>query len=89
MKKCECNLESVSQSHGSLMNEKFLSFGKTCLELRKKVKIRNVFSLEKLGWNGKTCKLDARSSYLTKTKCALTPKLLSHSPKDKWCKLGS
>ena len=43
-------------------------------------KLCKVFSLEKLA----NLMLDLLFSQ--KTKCALTPKILSHSPKAKWCK---
>ena len=95
MKKCECNPKSVSRSHGSSMNQKFRSLEKACLQLRKKVEVSEKFKfsnleifshLKNLDGMEKTCKLKARSSFLKKTKYALTPKLLSHSPNSKWCK---
>ena len=39
------------------------------------------FSLEKLGWNGKTWKLEAKSSFLSKTQVNSHSRLLSLSPK--------
>ena len=45
---CECNLESVSRSHGSSMNEKFRSSENICFELRKKVKVSEKFKFSNL-----------------------------------------
>ena len=42
--------------------------------------LRKVLLVEKLGWNGKTWKIEAKSSFLSKTQ-ALTLRLLSLSPK--------
>ena len=45
------------------------------------------FSLENFGLRMKTCqKMMLDPLFLTKMSCVLTPKLLSHSPKEKWCK---
>ena len=56
--------------------------------MRKKVKVSEnfnfsklikVLSLEKLRWNGKTCKFEAKSSFLTKTQCMLSLLGFSHT----------
>ena len=49
-------------------------------------KLGKIFSLEKLGWNGKLANLMLDLLFSQRTKYALTPKLLSHSPNDKWKK---
>ena len=60
----------------SSLKEMFLKFGEKMLWVKKtsesglKVwvfKLRKVFSLEKLGWNEKTWKNEAKSSFLSKT----------------------
>jgi hypothetical protein len=48
MKMCEFNLELVSQSHRSSMNEKFRCLEKICFELRKKVKVSENFKFSNL-----------------------------------------
>ena len=50
------------------------------LQLERFCHLKNSDGMEKLA----NLKLDPLSSQ--KTKCALTPKLLSHSPNDKWHK---
>ena len=95
MKKSEYNPKSVSRSRGSSMNEKFSSLEEVCFELRKKSDVSDKFKFynlekishfQKFGWNEKLSILMLDPLFSRKTKCALTPKLLSHSPKDKWCK---
>ena len=87
-----CNPESVSRSHGNFINEKFRSLENICFELRKKVEVSEKFKfsnlekfshLKNLDGMAKLAnlKLDPFSSQ--KTKCSLTPKLLSHSPNAK------
>ena len=92
---CECNPKSVSRSHGSSMNETFQSLENICFELRKKVKVSEKFKfsnlekfshLKNLDGMAKLANLKLGPLSSQKTKCALTPKLLSHSPKTKWCK---
>jgi hypothetical protein len=57
----------------SSMKEKFLKFGEKMLRVEKTSEsgwevwvfiLRKVFSLEKLGWNGKTWKIKAKSSFV-------------------------
>ena len=50
------------------------------------IKHGKVFSLEKLGSNEKIANFMLDPLFSQKTKCALTPKLVSHSPKAKWHK---
>ena len=48
MKMYECSLESVSWSHGSLMNEKFQSLERICFEMRTKVEVNENFKFSNL-----------------------------------------
>ena len=64
----------------SSMKEKFWRLEKKCFELRQKVKVDEKFefshfekfSLEKFGWNGKTWKIEAKSSFLSKNSSKLS-----------------
>ena len=51
--------------------------------------LRKVLLLEKLRWNGKTYQIETKSSFLKKLMYALNPRILSHSPNDKWWKWDS
>ena len=80
----------------SLMNEKFRSFVKKMLWVEKTSGsgwevwvfiLGKVFSLEKLGWNGKTWKNQAKSSFLSKNSSRLSLLGFSHSLQSEMVKM--
>ena len=82
----------------SSMKEKLLKFGEKILWVEKTSEsgcellvllLRTNLSLEKLGWNGKTWKIEAKSSFLSKTQVSSHSKASLALSKDKWCRWGS
>ena len=97
--KCKCNPELVSWSDGKFDEWNLFKFERNVLWL----KIKSCGVSEKLShriWKSfltwKFClgmknlpNLMLDHLFLTQMSCALTPKLLSHFPKEKWQKWGS
>jgi hypothetical protein len=71
------------------MNEKVLKFEKIFFGLRKQVKMNENFEFSHFkNMEGMTNLANSKPNPLSsqKIKYAFTPRLLSHSPNDKWCK---
>ena len=94
--KCECNPRSVGRSHGKFDEWKSFQVGRNVdwveiesVEVSEKLSFRtwNSFLTWKFGLETKNLSnLMLDPLFLTQMSSALTPKLLSHSPKEKWRK---